>query len=89
MTNFIWREPRDPDTYHIGYKRTWCYKDGKRCPVENEYSILVSLHTDILHDLIGKDAWEEAKARIKEQPREVKLSLSLPLDMDYPVDEQP
>ena len=76
-SNFIWRDPIDPNTYHVGYERPWRYKDGIRCAVENEYSILVSLHEDILSDLLGPDSWSRIREHIEEQPQKVNLSLSL------------
>ena len=79
MTNYIWRDSFDPRTYHIGSKQN------------ERYFILVSLDKGYLQDLLelANDDWKQTAARIGEQPREVHLSLSLPLDMDYPVDEQP
>lgn len=87
-SNFIWQDSMDCDMYHIGMKRMVRYIDGKSQPVENEYIILASLHVDRVSDLFGQDDWKQVERRVRQQPREVHLGLSLPIDMDYPVVEQ-
>jgi hypothetical protein len=87
-SNFIWRDSIDPDVFHIGYRKSKRDADGEFRPIENSFGILASLHADMLHDMFGSDDWEQVDMRVRELPREVRLSLSLPLDMDYPVNEK-
>ncbi len=87
MATFIWRDSRDLDTFHIGLKRDKRWKNGESYKVENEYMIYVTLHGDLLSDLLDRDVWNQVKTRVTEQPREVHLSLLLPSDTDCPTNK--